>query len=76
MYTVYIGDGTFGHHSIVNFDKSGVHITPIHEPVVEGDGPLEIEKIAEKQLNLDPIKSPCLTSLRYSCDASTVLACL
>eukprot|EP01043_Picozoa_sp_COSAG02_P017991 COSAG02_NODE_828_length_16703_cov_298.705312_2_plen_167_part_00 len=47
VYTVYIGDGTFGHHCIVNFDESGVHITPIHEPDVEGNGPLEIENITE-----------------------------
>ena len=46
VYTVYIGDGTFGHHCIVNFDKSGVHITPIHEPV--DGGPLQIENITEQ----------------------------
>ena len=47
MYQVYIGDGTFGHTCLVNFDHSGVDITAIHEPVVQGDGPLTIEEFTQ-----------------------------
>ena len=48
VYEVYIGPSPiYGHTCIVKFDHTGVHITPIHEPVVEGDGPLEIENITE-----------------------------
>ena len=47
MYQVYIGDGAFGHTCLVNFDKAGVDITAIHEPNVQGDGPLTIEEFTQ-----------------------------
>ena len=47
MYETYIGDGVFGHTCLVNFDKAGVSITAIHEPVVQGDGPLTIEEFTQ-----------------------------
>ena len=45
MYEVYIGDGTFGHSCLVRFDQTGVSLTPIHEPVAQGDGPLVINEL-------------------------------
>jgi hypothetical protein len=45
VYEVYIGDGTFVHSCLVRFDQTGVSLTPIHEPVVQGDGPLVINEL-------------------------------
>jgi len=47
VYEVYIGDGAFGHTCLVHFDKTGVGITAIHEPVMQGDGPLTIEEVTQ-----------------------------
>jgi hypothetical protein len=47
VYEVYIGGGAFGHTCLVNFDKPGVSITAIHEPMVQGDAPLSIEEVTQ-----------------------------
>ena len=47
VYEVYIGDGAFGHTCLVHFDKTGVGITAIHEPVMQGDGPLTIQEVTQ-----------------------------
>ena len=47
VYKVYISYGAFGHTCLVNFDKASVSITAIHEPVVQGDGPLTIEEFTQ-----------------------------
>ena len=39
--------GAFGHTCLVHFDKTGVGITAIHEPVMQGDGPLTIEEVTQ-----------------------------
>ena len=52
VYEVYIGDGAFGHTCLVHFDKTGVGITAIHEPVMQGDGPLSIEEVQAPTVTL------------------------
>ena len=45
MYDIFIGDSANGHNCLVHFDRAGVRITVIHEPIMgSAEEPLRIEE--------------------------------